>query len=284
MTKGCDIEKNIDIKENPVHVTKERSSISQKLISNSNSSSKSNTECITKLKKVRINNIKNVIIATLNVNSLVSKFDELKVIGQGILDILIINETKLDASFPVNQFFINGFSTPYRLDRNRNGGGIIIYVREDITSKMLTKHKFPDDIEALFVEINFRKCKWLLCGLYHPPSQSDQYFFDNLDKALDVYSTYEKVLITGDFNAQEGEKCLDTFLYQHELKSLNKEATCYKNPNKPSCIDLILTNSPRSFFNTETYFTGLSDCHKLVLSVFKTTFSKTGPKEIMYRD
>ena len=108
--------------------------------------------------------------------------------------------------------------------------------------------------------------------LVNPPSQFDQYFFDNLDKALDVYSTYEKVLITGDFNAQEGEKCLDTFLYQHELKSLNKEATCYKNPNKPSCIDLILTNSPRSFFNTETYFTGLSDCHKLVLSVFKTTF------------
>ena len=90
--------------------------------------------------------------------------------------------------------------------------------------------------------------------------------------------------MTGDFNAQEGEKCLDTFLYQHELKSLNKEATYYKNPNKPSCIDLILTNSPRSFFNTETYFTGLSDCHKLVLSVFKTTFSKTGPKEMMYRD
>ena len=43
---------------------------------------------------------------------------------------------------------------------------------------MLTKHKFPNDIEALFAEINFRKCKWLLCGLYHPVSQSDQYFFD----------------------------------------------------------------------------------------------------------
>ena len=33
-----------------------------------------------------------------------------------------------------------------------------------------------------------------------------------------------------------------------------------------------------------SYFTGLLDCHKLVLSVFKTTFSKTGPKETMYRD
>ena len=143
------------------------------------------------------------------------------------------------------------------MDRNRNGVGIILSVREDITSKILTKHKFSGDIEALFDETNFRKCKWLLCELYLPPSQSDQYFFDCLDKALDVYSTYEKVLITGDFIAQEGQKCLDTFLYQHELKSLNKEATCYKNPNKPSCIDLILmTNCPRSFFNTELILQG----------------------------
>ena len=73
MTKSFDIERNIDIKENQVQVTKKRCSISQKLISNSNSSSKSNTECITELKKIRINNIKNVIIATLNASYLVSK-------------------------------------------------------------------------------------------------------------------------------------------------------------------------------------------------------------------
>ena len=81
---------------------------------------------------------------------------------------------------------------------------------------MLTRHKFPDDIEALFIEINFQKCKWLLYLLYHSPSQSNT-FFNNLYKALYVYSTYEKVLITGDFNAQDEQKCLDTYLYQHEL-------------------------------------------------------------------
>ena len=54
---------------------------------------------------------------------------------------------------PVNQFFKNEFSTPYGWYRDQNGGGLIIYVREDITSKMLTKHRFPDDIEALLVEI-----------------------------------------------------------------------------------------------------------------------------------
>ena len=48
----------------------------------------------------------------------------------------------------------------------------------------LKKHKFSDDIEVLFIEINFRK--WLLCDIYHPLAQSDQHFFDNLDNALDV--------------------------------------------------------------------------------------------------
>ena len=58
----------------------------------------------------------------------------------------------LDDSTPVAQFCIDGFSTPCRLDRNRNEGRIIIYVLEDITSKMLTKHKFPDGMEMLFIQ------------------------------------------------------------------------------------------------------------------------------------
>ena len=72
-------------------------------------------------------------------------------------------------------------------------------------------------------------------------------------------------------------------MYQHNLQSINKEPSCYKNSNNPSCIDLFLTNRP-SFYQTETFFTGLSDFHKLVLSIFKTTFKKSKAKEIIYRD
>ena len=140
----------------------------------------------------------------------------------GIFNILTITETKLDDTFPLSQFHIDGFSTLYRLDRNRNGGGIIIYIREDIPSKIVTKNCLRKGIEALFIELNFRKCKWLLCGLYHPPSQKDQYFFDNIDKALDVYSTYEKVILGGAFVSQIDENCIDTFMYQHNLQSINK--------------------------------------------------------------
>ena len=67
------------------------------------------------------------------------------------VDILVITETKLDDTFPLGQFYVDGFTMPYRLDRNRNGGGVIIYVREDIPSKILKKHKLPEDVEGMFV-------------------------------------------------------------------------------------------------------------------------------------
>ena len=46
----------------------------------------------------------------------------------------------------------------------------MIYFCEDIPSKLLDKHVFPYDMESLFVELNFRKCKWLRFGTHHPPS------------------------------------------------------------------------------------------------------------------
>ena len=66
----------------------------------------------------------------------------------------MISETKLDPYFPTGQFRIHGFSEPYRFDRNGNGGGILLYIHENIASKLvLTKMT----IEGFFVKINLRK-------------------------------------------------------------------------------------------------------------------------------
>ena len=54
--------------------------------------------------------------------------------------------------------------------------------------------------------------------------------------------------------------------------------------SNPSCIDLIITDSPNSFQNTSTFCTGLSDFHKLVVTVLKTSFRKTAPRRIDYRN
>ena len=63
----------------------------------------------TTLRKLRVTNIGNIIIAHLNINSLRYKFDSLVELIQSNLDILVIRETKLDESFPDAQFKINGF-------------------------------------------------------------------------------------------------------------------------------------------------------------------------------
>ena len=59
----------------------------------------------------------------------------MKYVGNN-LDIRMVSETKIDDTFPESQFLIEGFSTPYRLDRTAKGGGILLYRRQDIPSKL----------------------------------------------------------------------------------------------------------------------------------------------------
>ena len=73
---------------------------------------------------------------------------------------MVISETKLVDSFSESQFKIPGYSTPFYLDHDRNGGGIMVFVREDTTGKFLYFEDKP--IEALYIELNFRKKKCLL--------------------------------------------------------------------------------------------------------------------------
>ena len=77
---------------------------------------------------------------------------------------------------------------------------------------------------------------------------------------------------------------MNNFLINYGLNNIVKDNTCFKNPNNPSCIDLILTNKPRSFQNTTTFDIGLSDFHRMVLTSFKCILDKREPKEVMYRD
>ena len=97
-----------------------------------------------------------LIMGHLNTNSIQNKFDALSVTVKNNLDILIISETKLNDSFATAQFLLHGFSAPYRPDRNSKGGGILMYIREDILSRLLNS-KSKTGMETISVEINSRK-------------------------------------------------------------------------------------------------------------------------------
>ena len=68
---------------------------------------------------------------------------------------------------------------------------------------------------------------------------------------LDLHSLKdEKILILGGFNIKLEEADMKSFYENYYLKSWIKQPTCYKNPNKPTCSDLVLTNVPCMFQST----------------------------------
>ena len=249
----------------------------------SNDSTEINSDVRKSLKNIRISNLNKVIIGHLNINSLRNKFDLLSEQIKGLIDVLMVSETKLDGSFPEGQFLIEGFHSPFRFDRNKNGGGIMLYVREDIPARLLS-HDFLN-AESFFVEINLYKKKWLINCSYNHHKNNIGKHLDTISKSLDTYSTtYDNILILGDFNACVNDEVLGTFCKSYNLTSLIKQPTCFKNPENPSCIDLMLTNKPRSFQSKCVIETGLSDFHRMTISVLKMHFRKLPPKIINYRD
>ena len=114
---------------------------------------------------------------------------------------------------------------------------------------------------------------------------------DNIDNylsflgpALDHYmSKYDNFLLLGDFNAETHETSMNEFCSLYNLHNLIKDMTCFKNPLNPSSIDLILTNKSKSFQNTITVETGLSDHHKMTVTVLRSFIQKQAPVCIKYR-
>ena len=58
--------------------------------------------------ELKIKNINRIMIGTLNINSLSTKFEQLNLLIANYLDVLVIEETKLDPSFLTEQFLIEG--------------------------------------------------------------------------------------------------------------------------------------------------------------------------------
>ena len=78
---------------------------------------------------LKIRNHKGIIFGFLNINSIKNKFEPLKCLISNNIVILAIAETKVDNSFKITQFYLESFKPPFSCNRNRNGGGILVYVR-----------------------------------------------------------------------------------------------------------------------------------------------------------
>ena len=141
------------------------------------------------MKKQRLDNANNTIIGHLNINSFRNKFVFIEDIIK-LFDVFLVSESKLDHTFPSNQFRINGYKI-FRLDRNRFGGGLILYINENIPCKPLQEHIHLPNFEVIAIEFYQ---KWLL-----------------------------NVTLVGDFNLSSDDVPFESFMQAYNLTSLIKE-------------------------------------------------------------
>ena len=147
----------------------------------------------------------------------------------GNIDILLITETKIDSTFPVNQFYLNGYNVPYRNDRNTNGGGILVYIRDDIRSRIIECENLPSSFEGLVIELSFNLKKWLLICSYNPHRNSIKEHMRVLSCCLDQnIQKYENIILMGDYNAEITNASMQEFCESYFLENMVKKPTCFK--------------------------------------------------------
>ena len=181
------------------------------------------------MKDLRLKHPKSIIIAYLSINSIRNKFETFSHMTKNHVGVLVFAETKLDSTFPQKQFLLNGFKRPYPLYVTSNSGGILVYVNDQVPSKEIKSVPIPNDIQAIPIELNLRKCKCLLLPHLQTALTKRRIFIDQIEKISDSLSnSIEKSLMFGDFH-MELTNILNSFIENNGLYSLITPPTCFKS-------------------------------------------------------
>ena len=85
----------------------------------------------------------------------------------------------------------------------------MLYIKEHVPYREINI-TIESKIEAIFVEINLRKRKWLLTGGYNPNKNEISIFLDSIESKLNVLCLkYENIIIMGDLNSEICEERMD---------------------------------------------------------------------------
>lgn len=229
-------------------------------------------------------------MASLNIASLVLHIDELRItLNDQCLDVLCLNETRLDSTISDNQIHIDGYSI-IRRDRNRTGGGVCIYVRSNLN--YIVRHDLPTDAyEILSIDITKpNSSPFNVTALYRPPACDDNFFstMENIVRVLDNESI--EYFLLGDLNCNylTNEYCsrlvkLKLISQVYQLTQLITDPTRITSTSK-TLIDVIFANDTSRIKMSGVSHISISD-HSLIYTIRKIAIpTKNRHKYITTRD
>jgi hypothetical protein len=114
------------------------------------------------------------------------------------IDVIVLTEVKINASFPLKIYSIPGYNQFADLRVNRSGGGVLVYVRSTIQAEQLIIPP-SSSFERLHIRLTINTLSFLLLAIYRAPEPSN--FHDFIDELEQTLSTQRcKTLIAGDIN------------------------------------------------------------------------------------
>ena len=148
------------------------------------------------------------------------------------------------AYFPLLKLLVHDCKTSYRKDSNKQGSGLLVYVKEDIPCCQLTNHPPVHNLpDIIAIEPNFWKQTWFLIIVYKCPSVSYTALLEQMSNVIGYYlQKYQNIVLVGNFfNIEPADKKFKAFRESHEFYNPIKSKTCFKS-SSGTCIDLILIN------------------------------------------
>ena len=163
-------------------------------------------------------------------------------------------------------------------------GSKTVMVDKTVIAARRVEYNSLSNIESICFELNLRKRKWLVIGIYKPTSYSEDAFIKSLlSRITNTEKEFEFIVLLGDFSMIAENTRIEQLLNTFPLESLITSTICFKIVT-PTCIDLILTNHKQYFLKSQTLVTGIFDFHALTLTIMRNTFCKGNPKTKFYRD
>ena len=161
-----------------------------------------------------------------------------------------------------------------------------MFIRQSLIIRRLPKFE-TKLCETIFVELTISKKKWCIFFAYRPPQNNNlKTFLEDINLSLSTtVKEYDNIMLIGHLNLNTKSKnnsYYSDLCHTFDMTSLIKANTCFKSPNQTS-IEVTLTDRSKSFLKFGVITRGLSDCHKMILTFFRSYFSRLPPKNITYR-
>ena len=229
-----------------------------------------------------LNDKRGLKMAHFNIRTLPGNFDQVKILLHNHpVDVIAFSETRLDEFISDSEISVDNYQL-YRKDRNRNGGGVILYVSNTNCHHKLREDLMISSLELVAIELTQGKSKPIIVLAWYRPPNSNMDLFDDIERVLSITECENKdFILMGDLNCNllsPNPSC-----HTKRLVDICEDANLEQVINEPTrvvqhtstLIDVLFTTNKLKITGSGVIHVGLSD-HSLIYVLWGRTDSKVG--------